>query len=61
MNDAGEISDILPSQIMAFQLLIYLLIFKLQNKHGEILKFMFTRDRKIKRRKGKFILTSLFT
>lgn len=42
MNDTGEIINLLPSQVMAFQLLIYFLIFKLQNIHVEILKFILT-------------------
>jgi len=40
MNDTGEITNLLPSQVMAFQLLIYFLIFKLQNINVEMLKFI---------------------
>lgn len=42
VNDTGEIANILPSQVMAFQLLIYFLVFKLKNIHVEILMFILT-------------------
>lgn len=53
MNDTREITDLLPSQVMAFQLLIYFLIFKLQNINVEILKFILTTYRKKKEKEWK--------
>lgn len=40
MDDAGEVTDVLPSQVMALQLLIDFLVFQLQNTYVENCKFV---------------------